>query len=438
MTAAGLSLRTRLILVPSTIVIAVIALALVLLVVQARQRIADERGSSVQLAQHLAGEAIKSRALTGSDTAVSLSQDLRDLPQLRHVRLFVLPTDTDAATRFRADVSNAQKAWLWVLLRPDMWERALPISAADPDRGSVLIVSDPADELEEIGAEFAFVSLLLVGLTCIFVGLVWWSVSRAMHPLHLLQSGLGRLEHGDFTATLPPFAIPELSPIGETFNHLASTMQRTQRDNDLLIGKLISLQETERRELAHELHDELGPCLFGIKSEAACMGKMASTLTEQETQNRSSIIVKLVDDLQNMNRRILARLRPIALAELGLLAALERLIEDWRDRSPEIEWSFHCGRFSAEPAADHALALYRVVQECLTNAARHSGAKVVTVELDCAERTRLVIVDDGCGIGADIKRGFGLLGMRERVHAVGGEMEISNNADGGAHIEIWI
>lgn len=438
MSFGRISLRARLVLVPSLIVVSVIALALVLLVVQARQRIGAERGSSVQLAQHLAGEAIKSRQGNLSDPAFSLSQDLKDIPQLRHVRLFVLPTDARAAQSFRDEVARAQSQWLWLLLSPDLWERELPIFAANPEMGSVLIVSDPADELEEIGAEFAFVSVLLLCLTAMFVGLVWWSVSRAMHPLHLLQSGLGRLEHGDFSAILPPFHIPELIPIRETYNQLALAMQQTQRDNDLLIGKLISLQETERRELAHELHDELGPCLFGIKSEAACIGRVASTLTEREAISRSAIIVKLVDDLQKMNRRILARLRPIALADLGLLAALERLIEDWRDRSPEIEWSFHCGRFVAEPPPDHALALYRVVQECLTNAARHSGATVVSVELDCCERTRLVIVDDGCGIGADIKRGFGLLGMRERVHAVGGDMEITSNPDGGAHIEIWI
>ena len=428
-------MRDRLILAPSLIVIAVIALALILLVVQARQRIADERGSSVQLAQHLAGEAIKSRAFAGTATALALSQDLRDLPQLRHVRLFVLPTDAFQAQAFRDEVEHAQRGWLWILLRPDLWERELPISS---DQGSILIISDPADELDEIGGEFTFVSVLLLGLTTVFVGLVWWSVSRAMHPLQLLLSGLERLERGDVTATLPPFAIPELSPIGEKFNHLAMSMQQTQQDNDLLISKLISLQETERRELAHELHDELGPCLFGIKSEAACIGRVAATLTEDDARARSSVIVKLVDDLQNMNRRILARLRPIALAELGLLAALERLIEDWRDRSPDIEWSFHCSRFVGEPPPDHGLALYRVVQECLTNAARHSGATSVSVELDCWDHTRLVIVDDGRGIGADIKRGFGLLGMRERVHAVGGDMQITNNPDGGARIELWI
>jgi two-component system sensor histidine kinase UhpB len=253
-----------------------------------------------------------------------------------------------------------------------------------------------------------------------------------------LQTGLSKLEYGDFDAVVPPFSIPELAPIGETFNHLASTMRQTQEKNDLLIGKLISLQETERRELAHELHDELGPCLFGIKSEAACIGHVAATVTEEETRTRTAIIVKLVDDLQNMNRRILARLRPIALAELGLLPALERLIEDWRERAPDIQWSFHCGRFSHEPPPDQALALYRAVQECLTNAARHSGASSVSVELACDEHTRMLIVDDGRGIGSDVKHGFGLLGMRERVFAVGGDIEISNNSDGGAKIEIWI
>lgn len=438
MISRKLSLRTRLILAPSLIVVAIIALALALLMAQARQRIAAERTSSVQLAQHLVGEAIKSRTGMRSGLAVSLSGDLKDLPQLRHVRLFVLPVDADAARDFRGQVAKAHDQVLWRILHPDAWEGEIPIDESNPGQGTIVIISDPADELDEIGGEFAFVSLLLVGLTVIFVGLVGWSVSRAMLPLKQLQTGLGQLEHGDFSATVPPFAIPELAPIGETFNHLAKAMRQARQDNDLLIGKLISLQETERRELAHELHDELGPCLFGIKSEAACIGRVAATLTEDEAKSRSSIIVKLVDDLQKMNRRILARLRPIALAELGLSAALERLVEDWRDRSPDIQWSFHCGRFTHDPPPDHALALYRVVQECLTNAARHSGAGQVSVELECGERTRLVIVDDGCGIGSDIKRGFGLLGMRERVHAIGGDMEISNNPDGGARIEIWI
>ncbi len=438
MKRGGLSLRARLILVPSLIVVAVIALALALLMVQAHQRIADERTSSVQLAQHLVGEAIKSRAQMGSDLAVSLSRDLKSLPQLRHVRLFVLPEDTQEATDFRNQVAEAGTQGLRMVLRPDAWEGQFPIVASNPEMGSIVIISDPADELAEIGAEFEFILLLLVGLTVLFVALVGWSVSRAIQPLKQLQVGLGRLEHGDFSANLPPFSIPELAPIGETFNHLAGAMRQTQANNDLLIGKLISLQETERRELAHELHDELGPCLFGIKSEAACIGRVAGALTEDEAKTRSSIIVKLVDDLQKMNRRILARLRPIALAELGLLPALERLIEDWRERAPDIQWSLHCGCFSHEPPPDHALALYRAVQECLTNAARHSGASQVSVEVECAERTRLVIIDDGRGIGSDVKHGFGLLGMRERVYAVGGRMEISNNPDGGARIEIWI
>ena len=430
-----IALRSRLILGPTLIVMTVIALALVVLVVQARQRIADERESSLQLAQHLAEAAIKSQSESTYHPALSLRQTLQDMPQLRHVRLFVLPLDDEALRGFKWQL-QAQSGWLWRLLQPQWVENRIPISIYDASKGAVLIVADPSDEVTEIGEEFDVVLGLLLGLTAMFVGLVGWSVSKATQPLQQLQAGLERLQQGDYATALPPFRLPELTPIGQSFNHLAAMLAKTQRDNDLLIGKLISLQETERRDLARELHDELGPCLFGIKSEAACMGKVAADLTEVEVTARTGIIVKLVDDLQKMNRRILARLRPVALAELGLLAALERLVEDWQNRCPDIQWSLHCGHFKGEPSPDIGLALYRVVQECLTNAARHSGACMVSVELECGERTRLTIMDDGRGITDQATPGYGMMGMRERVQAVGGHMTVGNNPEGGTLIEV--
>ena len=432
------SLRTRLILGPTLIVIIVIALAMALLVAQSRQRIADERDSSMQLARHLVEAAIKSRLESEFHPALNLRMDLLGMPQLRHVRMFVLPIDQANADTFLDQMVQAKNGWLWVLLHPEMAQTLIPISIYDQTKGQVLIIADPADEMDEIGAEFIVILGLLLGLTALFVGLAGWIVWRAMQPLKLLLNGLGQLQHGDFTATLPPFGLPELTPIGEGFNHLAAVLRQTRQDNDMLIGKLISLQESERRDLARELHDELGPCLFGIKSEAACIGRIADTISPDETKTRTNLIVKLVDDLQNMNRRILARLRPVALAELGVLAALERLVEDWRTRCPEIDWSFHCGHFRGEPSPDHALVLYRVVQECLTNAARHSQAQTVSVELDCGDKTRLMIVDDGCGIASDTNPGFGLMGMRERVHAIGGQMTVINSPDGGTVIEVLI
>ena len=434
----SLTLRTRLMVGPTIIVLAAIAVALVLLVQQARQRIGDERESSVQLARHLVETAIKSRWDGDAHPALSLRRDLDQLPQLRHVRLFVLPLDQGELLDFRDQVQQAKRGWLWMLLRPDVSETVLPISVYDAEKGHVVMVADPADELAEIGTEFNVVLALLLGLTAMFVALVGWSVAQALRPLRQVQAGLGQLQQGDFSANLPPLTQPELAGIGHSFNALAAMLRHSRADNELLIGKLLSLQESERRDLARDLHDELGPCLFGIRFEAASMGRVGTDLTAGEIATHTGNIVKLVEDLQKMNRRILARLRPVALAELGILAALERLVEDWRSRCPDIDWSFHCAHFTAEPAADLGLVLYRVVQECLTNAARHSGAKSVSVELECGAETRLLILDDGCGIAADITHGFGLLGMRERVQAVGGRLNVADNPEGGTMIDVRI
>jgi two-component system sensor histidine kinase UhpB len=299
-----------------------------------------------------------------------------------------------------------------------------------------VIIASPEDELNEIGDEFTFVSILLLSLTTIVLAVVWWSVSRAMRPLHLLQEGLGRLEQGDFSTLLPPFSIPELQPIGDTFNHLSKALGQAQDENRQLIHKLLSVQETERAELAQDFHDELGPCLFGIKTEAACIARNADALAPDEAKTRAAAIAKLVEDLQHLNRRVLGKLRPIALAELGLRAALDRLVAEWRDRAPGIRWVFECTRYDSDPPETQALALFRVAQEAMTNAARHSGAQSVKVVLECAQWARLQVVDDGRGLVADARRGFGLLGIRERVQALGGSAKIENGPDGGVMVDV--
>ena len=435
----GLSLRARLLLIPSAIVIVVIVAALVLLAAQSRQRVAAEQASSVELARHLAGAAIKSLDPATFDPDTALLTILHDMPPLRHVRLFVLPAEAAALDTFRTQSAQSQSRPIRRLLHPEPWEATLPIMVNGTGLGSIAIVSDPGDELDEISSEFTFVAVLLLGLTALFVVLAWWIVAQALRPLHLLNMGLGKLEHGDFSATLPPFTLPELTAIGETFNHLSQALGHAQTENQLLIGRMISLQETERGELAGELHDELGPCLFGIKSEAACINRAAPTLDAAEASARAGTITRLVDDIQRMNRRILARLKPIALEDLGLKAALEALVQDWRERVPDTDWIFTCQAYDRAPKGEQALTLYRVAQECLTNAARHSEAATVGIILSCTDEARLVITDDGKGIDpARPLTGFGLLGIRERVRAAGGSVIRVSDPGNGTRIDVCV
>jgi two-component system sensor histidine kinase UhpB len=284
----------------------------------------------------------------------------------------------------------------------------------------------------------------------VFVLVVIWLVGKALHPIALVSEGLDRLGRGDFATSLPPFNVAELKDLGRKFNSLAGSLKTMSGDNRFLIQKLISLQENERNILAHELHDELGPCLFGIKAQAACIVRPKRGTAEE---GHAATILGLVDDLQRLNRRILGRLRPMALRDLGLGAAVGQLIDDWRVRAPDIEWQFRCAAFATPPDESLALTIYRVIQECLTNSARHSGASRVSVEIGNgpAERFRadgpcwpgdppvayVAVRDNGRGVDGANRPGFGLLGIHERVEGRGGVVRVGGDGT-GAVIEAWL
>ncbi len=431
-----MSLRLRLIIGPAAVMIVAIAVALGLLVHQARMRVAAERVSSMALARDLVAESLANLPAWNTVPQAALAQLAARLPTPRHVRLTVMPAAVAMAESGPAapEGESAAPAWFVRLTQPPAWEERHDIMVAGIRRGQVVITSDPDDEIAEIWQEFRVLSVLLLVLTALFVALVVWSVGRALRPLAQVRDGLGRLAAGDYAASLPPLGIAELVPLGSSFNHLADSLRRLTADNHLLMGKLISLQESERSQLAHELHDELGPCLFGIRAQATCLVRMTAGA---EAASHARLIHTLTDDLQSLNRRILRRLRPMALADLGLGEAVRRLVEDWRERCPSMVWDLRCGDLATEPDGRAALAVYRIVQECLTNAARHSGARRVVVGLaGTPTQIAVTVQDDGTGLPDDFRKGFGVLGMAERAQALGGCLRIDD--EGGVTVTVLI
>ena len=208
------------------------------------------------------------------------------------------------------------------------------------------------------------------------------------------------------------------------------------------------MQDAERKAIAHELHDEIGPHLFGLRARAAVL---ASRLKKDDLGDVAAAAISIchqVEALQGQNRRILARLRPAALEELGLIAALKALVEQWRKDEPGVALEFSADPRVTELGERASLMAYRFVQEALTNAFRHSQAHRIEVTLayDEASTTESVrdptlsglcirISDDGRGLAADTTPGMGLLGMRERVRALGGVVAFGNAPNGGAVVE---
>ena len=222
---------------------------------------------------------------------------------------------------------------------------------------------------------------------------------------------------------------------------LEAAMQLAVQQNRELVRQLLRLQEDERSRIARELHDELAQQCVGIRVEAAGIEEEARARALPRVAEGARAIRETVDRLHGAVRAMLTRLRPPMLDALGLEASLRALAGAWSQRHGIV-----CGvqvLASCEDLADETrVALYRVVQEALTNIARHAGADRVHIVLAPDEEGRtllLTVDDDGCGMGPGRPAGgLGLLGMAERVAVLGGSLDLRTSPRGGLRVAVRV
>ncbi|MBL1320851.1 MAG: sensor histidine kinase [Methylophaga sp.] len=290
----------------------------------------------------------------------------------------------------------------------------------------------------------------LLGLSSITVftlcSLLFIAIGRALKPANIIVSGLEEMSNGNLDLRLPPFAISEWHRTAKAVNHLADSLEKTLSDRQRLAFKLINVQEQERRFLTRELHDEFGQCLAGLQVNASSIIQMASEKYPElipESQNISNITIHMMDLLRDM----LLHLRPADIDSLGLPASLEGMVSQWNSTNNgrtkyEIEMSGDIDKME-EPIPSN---IFRIVQECLSNISKHSQARTALVELkrsaddDIEDSLTLTVKDDGF---ADISSfndssGIGLLGIRDRVNALGGTFTLHENSPSGLAIQINI
>ena len=430
-----MSLRLRLIVLPSLVVVIGLALLAFLQLGAARQRIQVETQAGMEVGRTLIANALqRRRALPVEQAMVGLEQEL---PQVRHVRIAIGPQGQP-----RPESIGAEKPvpdWFAALVAPDpVIERFRVAGLDNKTAGEVAMVPNPGDEMREIWSDWLEQALVLSIVALLVAATITVVVTRGMRPIQVLAEGLERLGEGDLSVSLSPVDDVELRRVGQRFNRLVGSLNRATEDNQLLIGRLMSVQEAERKEVAQELHDEFGPALFGIRAELSSIAKLAKAAPPRvaEIEERLRSIGGLVEQIQRINSDMLERLRPLVLDEMGLTVALNRLIDGWAARYPDIDWRRDFTKVPDLPEPV-ALAMYRGVQECLTNIVRHSGASRVEVALSADDReVRVSVRDNGKGIGPDVRFGFGLLGMAERARALGGKLDVRGAKGGGAIIEL--
>jgi len=283
----------------------------------------------------------------------------------------------------------------------------------------------------------------LLGLTALVVAAIcllqYAAISRALRPTKDILVGLDRLARGDLSCRLPKFGLVELQRISEVFNTLAASLDRTTRERTALAARLVDGQEQERRHLARELHDELAQSLSAISAAAASIKATAETECPALVAEANNLSQTSMAAMKTV-RVALQTLRPPEIDDFGLAAGLTALARDHERRAGgKLKILLQVDGDLRELPPTAASHVYRIVQEGLTNITKHANASRARVAFDirpklpeqAASQRRwlaLTIEDDGCG-AVDRRKategdGFGLIGMRERVMALGGQLDV--------------
>jgi two-component system, NarL family, sensor histidine kinase UhpB len=445
-----LSLRARINLLLALVLTLGLAINVARLVLEAGPRVQAEDQSVTRLAREFV-ETIVGGLNEVPNPNARLDQVVQDLRRLRHVSI-TKQNDSDAGaveTRDTDDDARSVPAWFVALVHPVTTSVHVPVSIGAEDI-ALVITSIPNDEISEIWdgiltqlAIGSAVALALFLVTMIVIG-------RALAPLGALSQAMSRIETGSYGVHIVPTGAPEFAAICAKLNHLAQTLGKAVEEKRQLAERVVSLQDLEREEIARELHDEFGPYLFALRVHAGALMRLAKAVAPDAeiVRKHGTAILEQVNDLQQFTRRILEKLRPVGLAELGLREALGALLRLWNESHPDVEIETTISRSLGETGETADLTIYRIVQEALTNVFRHARATAVNVSIESVEKPAgaqgnrdyaLVRVrDNGRGLKPGQKFGLGLTGMRERILALGGTLTVASGEGSGVTIEAMV
>jgi two-component system sensor histidine kinase UhpB len=311
----------------------------------------------------------------------------------------------------------------------------IPVSVKGQSAGKIVIATDPSTEISKVWQLIRLGLLAIAVVSVSTLALVAAGLNRSLRPLGNLAGALSRIAGGDYSARIGAAGPTEIALLGRHFDHMAEQLQTMQTHTRALTAQLLAVQDRERRDIARDLHDELGPCLLAANLDVAALIRLNQGRQQGAVEDCARGLGNVLDQMQGLVRRMIGRLHLESAEPFDLGAATADLAGFWRERCPEIAWHVAPWDRWPELSAEQAVPLHRILQEAVSNAVRHSGAR--NVSIDCVQEEGAVTVrvrDDGSGIGDHARAGFGLAGMRDRIEALGGALEIASAAGQGTTI----
>jgi len=222
-------------------------------------------------------------------------------------------------------------------------------------------------------------------------------------------------------------------------------IEQHKQELQYLSSHLMHVQEEERQKISQELHDELGQMLTAISINLSSLDKLRTKKYDSQIRERLEESIQLVDTMSEQLNEMILNLRPSMLDDLGLIPTLRWYVKQFKDRN-QIKVNLRVTPSKQQLTKEIETALYRIIQEALTNTAKHAQAENVQVSINRRKASlKVTIQDDGKGFDAEKvsslpvhERGSGLTGMRERLLTVNGKLNISSKKDQGARLDIII
>jgi len=422
-------LHTRLLFGIGTVTLVALLVSVLVPLGSIRTDVARETDASMQLAQLLLDVQHAVGKADGSAAARSAAVDeIRHANDLRHVRVSLVDESGELLATSPAEEPQVGVLTKALLSSSPPTSLVYPVSYDAEPLGELRVSSNPMSEFAEIeqqaGEHLALLALTLLALSAA----IYWMVRRGLQPVAQVQAALANLQAGHLETRLPRFKLKDVDDISLRFNQCAAAMEEAAAQRRDLTRRVIEAEEEERKRLARELHDELGQSLTAIKVDAAYIAREAANSAPKIVDSAHSI-EKLSSNIMELIRSMLARLRPFGLETVGLRETIQDLVNGWQVRvADRFQCSLQISGNVDALAPDLNMTVYRLIQECLTNAVKHSRARKISLRISLEESRVLLEVTESETTGnrrAVGANGSGLLGMRERVEAHGGELSLA-------------
>lgn len=429
-----MSLRLQLILLTTLVLLVSLLLGGLLTYGYARSKVRAEMHAAMAVGQRMARNAIADAGVS-ADPDRELRQLVADFDGDRHLRVsWKDDTGGIVASSELAPAPESVPDWLYRLLAgpPNVVRLSMP--PALHGKGGIELATDPHNEIGEAWEDIRLI-LAILGIFCgLVLSLTFAAIGYAFRPLQRLSAAFTRVGSGDYTQRVAENGPLEFSRLCGGFNRMLDRLSDMEARNLKLQEQLAAVQDEERADLARDLHDEVGPFLFAVGVDATMIKRFAESGGREEIMARSDAIQEATEHMQKHIRAMLGRLRAGALLDVGLNQAVENLVSFWRTRQPEITFEIDLPKRAIRRPLDEAV--YRIIQEGLSNAVRHGRPRRIDVRVERdGEDVLVTIRDDGAGfVPSRPRSGYGLAGMDERIKALGGTLAIRVREHGGVYV----